>query len=301
MNLETSWQLYNSEAPDEERIKNLARLYDLIPVREMQRRGWIRVGKTATELENELAKFFGSENLFDNQDFKQAARMSADHEEARISYAAWCRRSFLVAQLLQVNNFLRSRIPNLLKKLRLLYSEPEEIRHVPSILAEYGIRFVIVEHLKGTRLDGAALLHAESKPIIAISMRLGRLDYFWFTLMHELAHIYYEDGTKCDIDILGKHSDDEVELRANEFSASTLIPEKQMESFILRTTPLYTTERIVNFSRRMGVHPSIVIGQLKFRDELTWDRFSRYHNRVDVREIIKDTAMCDGWGRMAPI
>lgn len=304
MNLETSWQLYNSESSEEEQVRKYARLYELLPVREMQRRGWIKATKTSSELEKELNIFFGASNFLDSPEIKQAARMSANHVEARAAFQAWCRRSFLVSQLVQVNKFIKSKIPNLIKKLRLLFSEPEEVRHVPRILAEFGVRLVVVQHLKGTHLDGAAVLYSASKPVISLSMRYGRLDYFWFTLIHELAHIFYEDGTKLDVNIMEKKTDDdEVESRANKFAASTLVPTDQMKSFILRTSPIYSTSKIMNFSRRMGVHPAIVIGQLKKKDEeiVTWDKFSRLHNRINVRDIIKSTAMCDGWGQVAPV
>ncbi len=303
MNLETSWQLYNRECTEEEQVRENARLYDLIPVREIQRRGWIKSTKSPEDLREELKAFFGVSDLTEVPEFQQAARMAANNEKAKAAFAAWCRRSFLVSQLVQVNRFVKSRIPNLIKELRLLFSEPEEVRHVPNILAEYGIRFVLVQHLKGTRLDGAALTYSQSKPVISMSMRYGRLDYFWFTLIHELAHIFYNDGPKYDVDIL-TYDDDDVETRANEFASSTLVPKDQMESFILRTSPIYSRSKIVNFSRRMGVHPAIVIGQLKNREPdevMGWGEYSRLHNKVNIRDIIKSVSMCDGWGQVAPV
>ena len=184
MNLETNWQLYKDESSNEERIRNNAELYNLVPVREMCRRGWIQKAASPAELQARLETFFGDcEQL-------QAARMSAHNEKARAAVLAWCRRSVLVAQLLQVGKFVKSRVPNLMKRVRLLFTEPEEVRHVPQILAEFGIRLVIVQHLKGTHLDGASVSDSESNPVIALSLRYGRLDYFWYTLIHELAHIY---------------------------------------------------------------------------------------------------------------
>ncbi len=298
MNLETSWQLYNSEPTDEDKIRDTVKLYELLPVREMQRREWIKPTKSPDELKTEIDDFFG------DRDLAQAARMSASSEEAWAAVKAWCRRSFLVAQLIQTDKFIRSRIPDLLKNLHSLLVEPEEVRQVPRILADYGIRLVIVEHLKGTRLDGACISDSEDRPVISLSLRYARLDHFWFTLIHEIAHVYYQDGKRCDIDILETKTDDDVEVRANEFAESTLVPRDQMESFILRTTPLFSKSKIENFSRRMGVHPAIVIGQLKHKlpeEEFGWNRFTRLHNRVDVRDIVKSAAMCDGWGHVAPV
>lgn len=295
MNLESSWQLYKSTPADEDQIRDTAKLYELLPIREMQRRGWIKQTQSPDELKRAVDVFFGDESL------AKAARMSATSEEACAAATAWCHRSFLVAQLVQADKFTRSKIPNLIKHLRPLFAEPEEVRHVPRMLAEYGIRFVLVEHLHGTKLDGACVSDSESRPVISLSLRYGRLDSFWFTLIHELAHIYYEDGRRCDVALLESTPEDDTEIRANGFAGSTLVPSEQMESFVLRTTPLYTASKIVNFSRRMGVHPGIVVGQLKHRNELDWSQFSRLHNRVDVRDIVKSAAMYDGWGQIAPV
>lgn len=299
MNLETSWQLYNSESTSEQEVEENARLFTLLPIREMQRRQWIRPTKTTEELTAEVAHFFGDSS------FSQAARMSVHNEEAHAAVKAWCRRALLIAQMLNAARFTKSQIPNLIRRLRLLFGDPEEIRHVPKILAEFGIRFVIVEHLKGTHLDGASVSASETRPVVALSLRFGRLDHFWFTLVHEIAHIYHGDGERQDINLLEKKAEeDDAESLANTFAEDTLIPSDQMGSFILRTTPLFTKDKIVNFSRRMGVHPAMVIGQLKHRlpeEEFGWNRLSRLHNRVDVRDIIKSTAMYDGWGHVAPI
>lgn len=295
MNLETSWQLYNSEPTNEDQIRDTVKLYELLPIREMQRRGWIAQTQSPDELKRAIDIFF------ENKSLAKAARMSATSEEACAAATAWCHRSFLVAELVQADKFTRSKVPNLIKHLRPLFAEPEEVRRVPQMLAEYGIRFVVVEHLHGTKLDGACVSDSESRPVISLSLRYGRLDSFWFTLIHELAHIYHGDGQRCDAAVLESTPEDDTEIRANEFAGSTLVPSEQMESFILRTTPLYSTTKIENFARRMGVHPAIVIGQLKHRHEFDWNRFTRLHNRVDVRDIVKSAAMYDGWGQVAPV
>ena len=51
-----------------------------------------------------------------------------------------------------------------------------------------GVRFAIVPHLSKTYLDGGAL-HLDNRidqPVIALTLRYGRIDSFWFTLMHEI-------------------------------------------------------------------------------------------------------------------
>jgi len=56
-------------------------------------------------------------------------------------------------------------------------------------LNKNGIHLVIERHLPKTFLDGAALKLPNGSPVIALTLRYDRLDNFWFTLCHELAHI----------------------------------------------------------------------------------------------------------------
>ena len=52
-----------------------------------------------------------------------------------------------------------------------------------------GIRFVVLEPLPQTRIDGVCFWLDDLSPVIALSFRYDRLDWFWFTLGHELRHV----------------------------------------------------------------------------------------------------------------
>ncbi len=304
MNLETTWQLAQQpEAPGTERVRSRARLYDIAPIREMERRGWLRKTTTFEELERELQRFFAVASLDDVPGLAAAARASIQGEYAGMTAAqwAWCRRACQVAQAVNAGRFARCKVERAVGDLRPLMSEPTEVRHVPKVLANAGIRFVIVEHLSHTKIDGAALWPSRTKPVVAMSMRYGRIDYFWFTLLHELAHILNQDGQQADVNLFEmSNSVDEAERIANNQASRWLVAPNKLESFILRTTPLYSTQRIRNFAKKMGVHPAVVVGQLKFRNELDWNQYGRLQ-QIDVRAIIQNAAMCDGWGHAAPI
>ncbi len=305
MNLEASWQLHRSPAsPESDRVRSMAKIYDLVPIREMEKRGWIRRRSNHNEREAELRRFFAVDDLDSVPTLAAAARASIRGGYAGMTAAqwAWCMRASQLSSAVSTRAFRRDKIKHAVEELRLLMRDPEEIRHVPRVLAVAGIRLVIVERLNRTKMDGAALWPTGTTPVIAMSLRFGRLDSFWFTLMHELAHIYNRDGIQADAD-MHKVKISEVagqaEVVANRKAAAWLVDQAKLDSFILRTTPHYSTERIRNFSRRMGVHPAIIVGQLKFRSELDWTRFSRVH--VDVRRTIQEVTLCDGWGRTVPL
>src|SRR5690606_14457409 len=56
-------------------------------------------------------------------------------------------------------------------------------------LNKNGIHLVCEAHLPKTHLDGAALRLPDGSPVVALTLRYDRLDNFWFTLFHELAHV----------------------------------------------------------------------------------------------------------------
>lgn len=304
MSLEAAWQLHRQgEASDASRVRSRARLYELAPVREMVKRGWLKKTETSRGLETELKRFFDVGCLDDVPDLAAAARASTQGEHGGMTSSqwAWCRRAIQLARMVEAKRFSRSKLSGVVDALRPLMRDPEEVRHVPKVLSDAGIRLVIVEHLSRTRIDGAALWPSDTSPVVSLSLRYGRIDHFWFTLMHELAHILNRDGELADVDILQRSEVlDDAEEKANEQAAAWLVPHKKLESFILRTTPLYSTQRIQNFANRMGIHPGIVVGQLKFRHELDWGRFNRLQ-QIDVRAVVQQAAMCDGWGRIAPV
>ena len=304
MNLEAAWQLHQDCSPTPlTEVQSRAELFSLLPIREMQKRGWLRAASTDAEREAEVKRFFEIDDMTQLKDLPAAARSSVRAQGGGLTPAqyAWCVRALQVARLVDAKRYSRSALQSCVEQLRALAGEPEEARQVPKVLASIGIRFVLVEHLSGTRMDGAALWLTNTKPVIAMSLRYGRIDYFWFTLLHELAHIFNCDGQVADIDVEFESTEaNDEETRANKAAATWLIDQEKLDSFILRTTPLYSSRKITNFAKRVGVHAGIVVGQLKHRGELEWKQHSRLQN-VDVRTILQHVAMCDGWGQTPPV
>ncbi|MBL4698184.1 MAG: helix-turn-helix domain-containing protein [Phycisphaerales bacterium] len=304
MNLESSWQLYrDSDDESSSEVRERASIYDLAPVREMVRRGWIQKTDSSDDLVQELRKHFGVEDVSEVPAIRAAARSSTRGESGEITAAqwAWMCRCRNVSRLTDASRYRKKDLIDCIPELVALSSQPEEIRKLPGMLADCGVRVVLVKHLKGTAIDGGALwCNKTSEPVVGLSARFGRLDNFWFTLMHEIAHIIAGDGVVADSEI-DRQSDhiDVVEQRANRTAASWLVPQDDLSSFIRRTSPLYSTRKILNFARRIRVHPSLIVGQLKHRGEVSWDKFNGMS--IDVRDYAKQAIIQDGWDGPAPI
>ena len=306
MNLESSFRLANSQKP-EGAVSKRARLYEVAPVREMIRRRWIKKTQKSSQLEAELKRFFKVDTLDCDPELAAAARSSAPEEDEVIaSQTAWCFRALQLASTIRASRFSKKAFQDGQKVLRSIAKQISGVQEIPCILEKMGVRFVVVEHLRGTKIDGAALwLDPKKKtaPVVVLSMRHKRIDCFWHTLCHELSHILHGDST-IDVSLVGDDRSTEcrrsdIETRADKEAAEMLIPIEELDRFIVRVQPFFSKDRIRGFAKRIGVHPGIVVGQLQHRELIG------YHaNRemlIDVREHIIESALTDGWGHYVDI
>jgi HTH-type transcriptional regulator/antitoxin HigA len=284
-------------------IEKLARLYEVAPIREMQKREWIRATDDATNLESELKRFFGVDSFEEDMVFSVAAQRTVKLPFLNSAEKAWCFRARQMAKALPAAPFSRDRMDGAEKKLRAMAAYPKEARHLANLLAEYGVRFVVIEPLPGVKIDGAAFWLNESSPVIALSVRFDRIDAFWFTFMHEWAHIRNGDALSVDTDLIDgvigitvMLVQDEAEQRANKQAADSLIPSAELESFIRRVGPLYSKERIIQFAHKVKIHPGIIVGQLQHRNEIGFG--ANREMLAKVRSSVVETALTDGWNRV---
>ncbi len=308
MNLESSYQLWKSKATDTgNAIARRARLYGLAPIKEMARRHWLEPSENIEVLEKQIKHFFEIDDLDQPIQLEHAARRGT--ETITPAQMAWIYRAKQLALGVHAKPFSdKSFIDGLSQVKKLLHSLPE-IRHVPRILSDAGIRFLVIEHLPQTRIDGVTFWLDNKSPVIVLSLRYDRIDGFWYTIAHELAHVKRKDGFQrrgviLDTDLVGNETRDlvqesEAEMEADFLATEFLVGHAELDDFIARKRPLYSQKKIVDFANRIQVHPGIVVGQLQFRKEIPWSSFRPMLDKV--RHIITQSALTDGWGHLAPI
>lgn len=310
MNLETAYRLHRTADDDPNRVvARKARLFTKAPLKEMIKRRWIESSENIDVLEKQLCDFFEIEDISDEPRWCFAARKSTSYAEVRPAQGAWLFRARQLARMVQAKPYVQQSLEPLLSELKQLLQSAEEVRRVPPIMANYGIRLVILEPLPQTKIDGATFWLDKESPVIALSLRYDRINNFWHTLLHEIGHVSGFDGLTndvrpLDIDLVGENATvsaklPESENKANQFAADFLVPRADIDDFIVRTKPLYSKVRIQNFAHRIRVHPGIVVGQLQHRDEIDWSHSTE--TLVPVREIVTGAALTDGWGHSAPI
>jgi HTH-type transcriptional regulator / antitoxin HigA len=296
------YDLATSES-NTEPVERRARLYHLAPIREMQKRGWLPEISDLDEMEREVYAFFGC-SIGESLEFPVAARRSIELPDLNAAERAWCFRARQLAALLPTTGaFSPGRLPAVEARLRELAAFPKEARKLSRVLAEAGIRFVVIELLPGAEIDGAAFWLDETKPVIAVSIRWDRIDAFWFTVLHEFSHIKHGDQLSIDTDLLREESngitvvlaEDEAERRASAAAANTLIPDAELDSFIRRLAPYYSADRIVQFAHKVRIHPGIIVGQLQHRKQVGYSALRDF--LVKIRSVVVETSLTDGWGQ----
>ncbi len=287
------WSLHTVPDPDPE-VRARAYAQSNFPLREMARRGWIN-DPTKGNAHNELCRFFGVNSLEAASGLAHAAKRTGS--EIKGSQLAWLYRVRALAREMIVPRYSRSNLERAIQQMATMREAPEEIRHIPRLLNEAGVRFVIVEGLPGGRIDGVCTWLDGRDPVIGMSLRCDRIDNFWFVLRHECAHVLHGHGKTSaiiDSDISLEAQDVDLEERvANEEAADFCVPQVKVRSFYLRKKPLFTDGDIQAFAKINQVHPGLVVGQLH---NLTKQFTIFRHHLVSIRKFILPSALADGWG-----
>jgi HTH-type transcriptional regulator/antitoxin HigA len=302
MNLDSSFQLARARRSDDV-VARRAKLFEKAPIKELLRRNWIEASSAIDVLESRVCAFYGTKTLDEELEFPYAARGTVDAEVSRGRWA-WLFRAKHLANSIAVPPYSSQNFDALVADLRGLLNTPEQVRTVPDVLARYGVRLVVVEPLPQTRIDGACFWLDERSPVVALSLRYDRIDWFWHTVMHELGHVKKGDAQRrvsIDVDLVGeqaRRSEDKpkAERDADAFAVEALVPQARLQNFIDRVRPLYSKKKIYGFAATLGVHPGVVVGQLQHRDEISYA-----HSRellVRVRDLLTESAVTDGWGHM---
>jgi HTH-type transcriptional regulator/antitoxin HigA len=297
-----------SKQPDRRRAAR-ATLFGDLPISAMIKRGWIAAADAhdLPKVEAGLKSFFGVADLDEIEVLPHAARKTMVNTPATPAQLAWLYRVRAIAEDLLVSPYSRAGLEAALPRLHALMEAPEEARKVPRLLAECGIRFVLVESLPGAKIDGVCFWLDDASPVVGLSMRHDRIDNFWFVLRHELEHSRLGHGRSAnammmDADLEGERAGvgpdiPEEERLANAAAQDFCVPSAKMDGFVARKAPFFSERDLIGFARILGVHPGIVAGQLQHRT----DRYDRFRQHLaSIRSHVTGAAI-DGWGDIYPL
>ena len=299
--VQAEWDVRNAEDPAPI-IASRSRILSQYPLREMIKRGWIDPDHGEGSLEEQICRFFSVPTLDEIPHLAHSAKKTS-YENIPPAQLAWLFRVRQIASEMYPDAYSPKLLQEAIEELRLLRNNPENVSRVPRILARAGVRFVVVEALPGSAIDGVCFWLKPDAPVVGLSLRYDRIDNFWFVLRHECAHVLHGHGRDqaildTDLGASGAVDINEEERIANVEAADFCVPSKELQSFYLRKRPLFSDRDVNAFAVRMKVHPGLVIGQLQ-RLMNRYDFLRKY--LVQVRAHLSNAMMMDGWGDVIPV
>jgi len=261
------------------------------PFSEMVTRGWIlKATEKAKITAEDIVKSFLSEMGLQagGASFRRTLKGEAATPTTHYTLYAWVARIIQKSRATRKNSNYKKEIidSSFIKELSHLSRYENGPLLAVNLLEEIGVSVIIEPHLKGTMLDGAALQDSDGTPIIGLTLRYDRIDNFWFTLMHEVAHIWkhVEDNSEAILDDLETPSDDRREAEANRIARETFIPRaiwKRSEAYL---NP--SKETILQLSQELRIHPAIIAGRLR-QESGNYNLFSDLVGQNEVRKLFR--------------
>ena len=235
-----------------------------VPADLLLKRGWLQRGESVAELLKRFMAPVGSPILL-----KNTLTFGATSRTNRTNVWLWLAR---VREIADSRAYLHGRYakdklnPDLIRYVVKLSWMDKGPQLAKDFLEEQGIAVVIEPHLPKTYLDGAAMFGRSGAPVIGLTLRENRLDNFWFTLIHELVHVWKHLDPEnrraiADENIEKADETEAIEREANDLASESLIPRAVWRRSAARLKP--STQSIQALARELQIHPAIVAGRVR--------------------------------------
>lgn len=266
------------------------------PIKEMQKRGWFDVDLAEGKTGEQLVRSFFSRTPAQNAPVLLRKTLSGvSKDENKYAIYAWIARVLIRARDYkkpEVRYVSGSITDEFLKQLAKLSRSIDGPKIAVEFLAMKGVILIIEPHLPKTKLDGAAMLDQDGTPIIGLTLRYNRVDYFWFTLMHELIHVqrHLTRQSSAFVDEEEFDCEDEREAEANFLAADAFIPRHVWQaSEALKTR---RSEAVIKLADSLMIHPSIVAGRIQ-RETNNYRILKEFGEGHNIKEIFKISPVVD--------
>ncbi|WP_394135606.1 ImmA/IrrE family metallo-endopeptidase [Shewanella algae] len=257
--------------------------HHLLPIAELEKRKVLEDGSLGS-----IVSFYVS-NLTKSSLYRKSQGAGEVSAAIGDSWASIVRsRAIHIAATSEIPKFEALHAP-FLKTLVSTSQDENSILKIKKHLKEQGIIFICEPSIEKSRVDGVAGKLPNGTPYIGLSIRLNRLDNFWFTLMHELGHIklHYDRLEQPIIDCVEDEPDenDEIELEANAFASNSLIPRRAWRTSQLVLGKHMDVNEIHKLAATLSIHPAIVAGRVR-KEMNNYAIHNDLISAVDVRSLI---------------
>ena len=291
LNLEAQFRMVRARLAEAKRLEEELPLAAKFPYADMAKLGWVPKLSDLRQRAEALLRFFGVATL-KGLEYVATWRRANLPKVSDYALAAWLRRGEIEAQAIHTRPFDESAVASTVTALRRMTCESPDVfnAQLSELFRTVGIVLVCVPHLPRTGAQGATRWVA-GRPIVQLSVRYRWADIFWFTLFHELCHVFRHGKKGFFVDFLGQGGGDPQEVEADRFAVGHLIPEAPYRRFLADTS--YTSAaRVRAFAATIGVHPGIVVGRLQHDRRIGADVLNGLRARYELQKSTKPESEC---------
>ncbi|MGI6144404.1 MAG: HigA family addiction module antidote protein [Clostridia bacterium] len=250
----------------------------LIDYSYFEKLGVVNSTKDKTKQVSELFKYFSisSFSVFKKPDFLvQFRKTQCVDEKIILNSNAWVQTVINIGRQVETQPYSEKNLKNYLPQIRemTLQSTSVFLPQLSRILSECGVAFVLIPSLKNSGVYGATKWINKDKVVLGMTNRGKYADIFWFSLFHELGHVFQRKVTKTLVDFETSDFIEEHEKEADQFAKDVLIPPKDYELFITRTS--FSEQKIRDFANSIKIHPGIVVGRLQKEGYLPYTHLNK--------------------------
>lgn len=239
------------------------------PVSQMIRLGWLEKKESKLLQLEGLLSFFGIGSPDEWGTVSRAPWMGTTFRNSKAyrtdpyALSAWLRKGEIEAAAMECKPFDKPGFKQALDEIRPLIQETPQgfdtfIQHT---CASVGVAVVFVPLVRWVHAWGATRWVSSSKSMLLLSLRGKLEDVFWFTFLHESAHILLHKKRDVFVEGVGNQSPDE-EKQADVFARDLLIPQAAWKRFASDSRTL-TPQTIISFAGKVGISPAVVVGRLQ--------------------------------------
>jgi len=276
LNLDQNYRLRLSD--DSKKMKETeikAKIRKHMPLREMKKKGWLDFDPRSTNsLKKAFCDFWGIQKVkFDmfSKELPFCPRRNNDDENYTMYYSqTWFKKAEIEASKIKVCDYKKDKLQRLVDNIEHYTLSKEGIGEFIRQLEKCGVKFFVLSHLEKTYLDGASFMSGNN-PTVVYTGRHDRVDSFWWTITHELAHVLFHLGNKKRF-LDNLESDDATrteEKEANDFSSKVLKKNEIIKEHGKLKNRL-TDKSLKSISSKLNLTEPIVLGILQFSKKYTY-------------------------------
>ncbi|GAB6088501.1 HigA family addiction module antitoxin [Spirochaeta dissipatitropha] len=288
LNLDTQYRLsIESDSKKENETERKLEIIKRMPASEILKKGWFSGDTSAEGYEDLYRSIWSTEpddcSVYDNAGQEYCARQKKGKSEYTSNYTlTWRKVAGIKSKKIEVPEYDKKKLEEIVSMYSRYTFMKDGIARLVSDLNEAGIKFFVLSHVSKTYLDGACFLD-EGNPAIVFTARHDRVDIFWFTLAHEIAHVLLHlDKKICDAfldDIVehigGDERENEADVKAEEMLRVGEILQKSQPYL-----NYFSEVKLKKIAEELQIEESVILWVLHQKGHVDYRKVNKYKKKV---------------------